>query len=292
MAMKMRRYLMESLAQLRFEPTSRRIRVCHGPSTLIDTTSALLVWEPRRIVPVYAVREDALDATLVPNAAPARELDDLRPVLGPADFSVHTCPGQSLDVHVGQHVLAATSFRPDDPDLAGYVSMDFGAFTWLEEDEEVVGHPHDPFKRIDALRSSRHVVVALNGTVLADTTRAVALLETGLPTRWYFPREDVRMELLQPSSHRTTCAYKGHASYYSVREARAAGRDIAWTYPEPLHDAEHVRDLVCFFSERTDLSVDGEHLARPVTPWSPPHEQQAQFEKAGGLSGVELGERR
>ena len=226
------------------------------------------------------------------HAAPARGLDDLPPVLGPADFSVHTCPGQSLDVHVGQHVLAATSFRPDDPDLAGYVSLDFGAFTWLEEDEEVVGHPHDPFKRIDALRSSRHVVVALNGTVLADTTRAVALLETGLPTRWYFPREDVRMELLESSSHRTTCAYKGHASYYSVMDARASGRDIAWTYPEPLHDAEHVRDLVCFFSERTDLSVDGAHVVRPVTPWSPPHEQMAQFEKAAGLSGVEFGERR
>jgi uncharacterized protein (DUF427 family) len=292
MAMKMRRYLMESLAHLRFEPTSRRIRVCHGPRTLIDTTSALLVWEPRRIVPVYAVQEDALDATLVPNAAPAHALDDLPPVLGPADFSLHTCPGQSLDVHVGQHVLAATSFRPDDPDLAGYVSLDFGAFTWLEEDEVVLGHPHDPFKRIDTLRSSRHVVVALNGTVLADTTRAVALLETGLPTRWYIPREDVRMELLEPSSHRTTCAYKGHASYYSVMDARAAGRDIAWTYPEPLYDAEHVRDLVCFFSERTDLSVDGEHLVRPVTPWSPPHEQQAQFVRAGGLSGVEFGERR
>jgi uncharacterized protein (DUF427 family) len=289
MALKMRRYLMGSLAHLRFERTSRRIRVCHGPSTLIDTTSAVLVWEPRRIVPVYAVPEDALDATLVPNAPPAHELDDLPPVLGPVNFSLHTCPGQSLDVHVGQHVLAATAFRPDDTDLAGYVSLDFGAFTWLEEDEEAVGHPHDPFKRIDTLRSSRHVVVALNGTVLADTTRAVALLETGLPARWYIPREDVSMELLDPSSHQTTCAYKGHASYYSVEGARAAGRDIAWTYPEPLHDAERVRDLVCFFSERTDLSVDGVHLDRPVTPWSPPHQQQALFANADGLSEVDFG---
>jgi len=56
-----------------------------------------------------------------------------------------------------------------------------------------------------------------------------------------------------------------------------------------LHDAEHVRDLVCFFSERTDLSLDGEHLVRPVTPWSPPHEQEAQFVRAEGLLEVELG---
>jgi uncharacterized protein (DUF427 family) len=186
-------------------------------------------------------------------------------------------------------VLAAAAFRPDDPDLAGYVSLDFGAFTWLEEDEEGVGHPHDPFKRIDTLGSSRQVVVALDGTVLADTSRAVALHETGLPARWYIPRDDVRMELLEPSSHRTTCAYKGHASYYSVEGAGTAGRDIAWTYPEPLHDAERVRDLVCFFSERTDLRVDGVPVDRPVTPWSPPDQQAALFEGAEEVSEVDFG---
>ena len=289
MALKLRSYLMRSLAQLRFEQTSRRIRVRRGSSTLIDTTSAVLVWEPRRIVPVYAVLEGALDATLVPNAAPAHTVEDLPPVLGPEDFSLHTCPGQSLDVHIGHDVLAGAAFRLEDPDLAGYVSLDFGAFTWMEEDQEAIGHPHDPFKRIDTLRSSRHVVVALDGTVLADTTRAVALLETHLPTRWYIPREDVHMRLLEPSGHRTTCAYKGHASYYSVVGAHAPGRDIAWTYPEPLHDAEPVRDQVCFFSERTDLIVDGVRMDRPVTPWSPPDEQRALFSSTDGLSGVEFG---
>jgi uncharacterized protein (DUF427 family) len=289
MALKMRRYLMGSLAQLRFEQTPRRIRVRHGADTLIDTTSAILVWEPRRMVPVYAVPEGGLDATLVPNKEAARALDDLPPVLGPENFSQHTCPGQSFDVQIGQHVLAATAFRPDDPDLAGYVSLDFDAFTWLEEDEEAVGHPHDPFKRIDTLGSSRQVVVALDGTTLADTTRAVALLETGLPTRWYIPRDDVRMALLEPSSHRTTCAYKGRASYYSVEGTGTAGRDIAWTYPEPLHDAERVRDLVCFFSERTDLSVDGAPVGRPVTPWSAPGEQASLFKNAEQVSEVDFG---
>ena len=125
--------------------------------------------------------------------------------------------------------------------------------------------------------------------VLADTTRAVALLETHLPIRWYIPQDDVRMNLLEPSSHHTTCAYKGHASYYSVIGIGNAGRDIAWTYPQPLHDAEPVRNMVCFFSERTDLSVAGVHLERPVTPWSPPHEQRAAFEGAGGLSRLEFG---
>ena len=289
MVLKMRGYLMGSVADLRFDTTPKRIRVRHASRTLVDTTSAVLVWEPRRLVPVYAVPESGLDATLVSHAVPTPPIDDLPPVLGPENFSLHTCPGQSLDVHVGEQVLAAAAFRPDDPDLAGYVSLDFGAFTWLEEDEETVGHPHDPFKRIDTLRSSRHVVVALDGTVLADTTRAVALLETHLPIRWYIPRDDVRMDLLEPSSHHTTRAYKGHASYYSVIGIGNAGRDIAWTYPQPLHDAEPVGNMVCFFSERTDLSVDGVHLDRPVTPWSPPNEQRAVFEGAGGLSRMEFG---
>lgn len=284
MALKMRGYLMESVAQLRFENTSRRIRVRHGDRTLIDTTAAVLVWEPRRIVPGYAVPEDELDAQLVPNEAPAQTADGLPPVLGPANFALHTTAGQSLDVQVGEDLLPSAAFRHEEPDLAGYVSLEFDAFTWLEEDEEAIGHPHDPFKRIDTLKSSRHVVVALDGTVLADTTRAVALHETHLPVRWYIPQDDVRMELLEPSSHRTTCAYKGVASYFSVVGAGDAGRDIAWTYPEPLLEAEPVRDLVCFFSERIELSVDEVLLERPVTPWSKPEEQQARLGNGQGLS--------
>ena len=289
MALAMRSYLMGAVAQLRFDRTSRRIRVRHGSTTLVDTTSAVLIWEPRRLVPVYAVPERGLDARLAASVESVQPIGDLPPLLGPENYSLHTCPGSSLDVHVGEAVLARAAFRPDDPDLAGYVSLDFGAFTWLEEDEEVVGHPHDPFKRIDTLRSSRHLVVAFDGAVLADTTRAVALVETYLPTRWYIPRDDVRMALLGPSRHRTTCAYKGHAAYYSVLGAGEAGRDIAWMYPAPLHDAERVRDLVCFFSERTDLSVDGVHVERPVTPWSSPEEQRALFDSADELSTAEFG---
>jgi uncharacterized protein (DUF427 family) len=270
----MREYLQEGLPHLRFERMSRRIRLrhdSHGSGPLIDTTSAALVWEPMRVVPVYAVPEKDLDVTLTPSGVPGEV-----PGEGPGEvrrdwpkdfrlpgFARHTCPGQSLDVHVGETVLAAAAFRFEDPDLAGYVSLDFGHFTWLEEDEETIGHPHDPFKHIDILRSSRHVVAALAGTVLADTTRATSLLETGLPTRWYIPQDDIRRDLLEPSSLQTICAYKGRASYYSVVGAGEAGRDIAWTYREPLPEAERIGDLVCFWSERLEVSVDGKPLEDP-----------------------------
>jgi uncharacterized protein (DUF427 family) len=90
------------------------------------------------------------------------------------------------------------------------------------------------------------------------------LFETLLPVRFYLPREDVAVRL-EPSDTATYCAYKGRASYYSVPDGP---RDVAWTYHEPLHDAEPVRDLICFFDERLDVIVDGKRRGRPVTPWS------------------------
>jgi uncharacterized protein (DUF427 family) len=136
-----------------------------------------------------------------------------------------------------------------------HVLLPFGDFDWLEEDEPVIGHPHDPFARIDVLHSTREVRVELDGVELARSRRPVALFETGLPTRWYLPTHDVRTELLAPSDTRTTCAYKGHASYLSAPGEN--GRDIAWCYRSPLREAEPVCDLLCFWAERTVTTVDG-----------------------------------
>ena len=137
------------------------------------------------------------------------------------------------------------------------------------EDEPRIAHPHDPFKRISVHASSRHVQVSLDGNVLGDSVRALMLLETHLPPRWYLPPDDVRLELLEPSEHHTTCAYKGVASYLSLP---GVADNIGWRYPEPLDDALRVKDYVCFWSERTDLRVDGELQPRPITPFSTPTE--------------------
>ena len=139
--------------------------------------------------------------------------------------------------------------------VEGYVLLPFGDFDWLEEDEPVIGHPHDPFARIDILHSTREVRVELGGVELAHSRRPVALFETGLPTRWYLPAHDVRTDLLTASDTRTTCAYKGHASYLSA--PGDDGRDVAWCYRSPLREAEPVRDLICFWAERTVTTVDG-----------------------------------
>lgn len=270
MAVRMEQSLTGSGDELRFHPTAKRIRVSLGDRLICDTTSAVLVWEPHRIVPTYAVPAADLVAELEP--AQSRPLPDPMPrYLGPYNFAAHSCPGRAFSVRVNGEFAEAAAFVPDDIDLADHVVLDFGTttpFTWMEEDEPVIGHPHDPFKRIDVLRSDRRVVVSHEGVVLADSRRAMALFETSLPTRWYLPRDDVRLDLLTQSETHTVCAYKGTASYLSLASGAAA--DIAWFYPDPLHDAEGVRDLVCFFAERTDLTVDGVDLPRPETPWSRP----------------------
>jgi uncharacterized protein (DUF427 family) len=112
------------------------------------------------------------------------------------------------------------------------------------------------------------VRVSVDGEVLAESTRAVALFESGLPPRFYLPTEDVRMDLLEPSEKKTRCAYKGVASYWHVRTGDTVHEDLAWTYEEPDDDGRAIHGLICFFNERVDLEVDGQAQERPTTQWS------------------------
>ena len=204
--------------------------------------------------------------------------DRLPPVLGPVNFAGTTPPADSFDVVVGDRTLPAAAFAPDDPDLGGRVVVEWAPFDWVEEAHPVVGHPHDPFKRIDLLPSDRHVVVRLGGVTLADTRSAIALHETHIPVRWYLPHDDVVTDLLVGSPSTTTCAYKGHAIYVSIGPGAiegvgSEGEDIAWTYTHPLAEVAAIKGMVCFYSERTDLELDGVAVPRPVTPWSSPRDQ-------------------
>jgi uncharacterized protein (DUF427 family) len=280
MSTEVRELLASGIGQLRYEPTAKRVRATLGGGVAVDSTRAVLVWEPRRIVPSYAVPESDISGELVPSSAPGsdgeleagRPLPDVfaRPVLDPSvPFSAHTTGGQAVDVRANGETSPGAGLRLTDPDLAGYVLLDFPAFDgWTEEDEPIVGHPRDPFHRVDVLASSRHVRLELDGQVLAESSRPKLLFETLLPVRYYLPRKDVSAELV-PSDTHTYCAYKGKASYWSVRVGDQLVPDLAWTYPEPLNDASRVRNLVAFFNERVDVVLDGQRSERPITPWSP-----------------------
>lgn len=234
------------------------------------------MWEPKRVVPSYAVPVDDVLAELIeaPERDPATELAVVSMLGGPrvldprTPFSVHTTGGASLDLRTPTGTLTDAAFRLDEPPLEGVTVLDFASFDrWLEEDEPMIGHPHDPFHRIDVRTCSRHVEVRLGDEPLATSDRAHHLCEAMLPERFYFPPGDVRLDLMSPSKTRTVCAYKGHAAYLTV-DGSPDGVDIAWTYEDPLHDALAVKGEIAFFSERVDLVVGGVERQRPATPWS------------------------
>lgn len=113
-----------------------------------------------------------------------------------------------------------------------------------------------------------HVEVSLGGEKIAESDRPVLLEETGLPTRYYLPREDVRTELLRATSQETTCPFKGQASYWSVEVGGQVHDNLVWSYDSPIPEAEGVTGLMCFYNEKVDLTVGGEREARPETPFS------------------------
>jgi uncharacterized protein (DUF427 family) len=171
-----------------------------------------------------------------------------------------------------------------ETEVDGYVHVPWeAADRWLEEDEEIIVHPHDPYHRIEVLRSSRLVRVLVNGELLAETSRPRILFETGLPPRYYLPRNDVRMESLEPVDIRTGCAYKGWATYWDAVTSKGRVPAVAWSYPEPLREGELVQDLLCFFQERSEIAVevDGAVAETPPTPWSGTGWLEAEWVRRG-----------
>ena len=104
--------------------------------------------------------------------------------------------------------------------------------------------------RVELERSSQRVVVRDGEQVLADSTRPLALHEGRLPTRFYLPPEDVRLDLLEPSATLTRCPWKGRAHHYA-----RGGRDVAWTYREPEPGVAAIKGLIAFYGERVAVDV-------------------------------------
>jgi uncharacterized protein (DUF427 family) len=96
------------------------------------------------------------------------------------------------------------------------------------------------------------VRVALSGAVLADSRRALRVLETASPPTYYVPPADVRGDLLAPASGSTLCEWKGLARYWSVRVGDREIARAAWSYPEPFEGFEGLRDHLAFFPGRVD----------------------------------------
>lgn len=247
--------LAAALPDLRYEPTTKRVTARLGGEIVASTDGAVLVWEPRRVVPVYAVPRADVVADLLPAAGddPAAP-PGAGPVYPNVPFAVHTTPGTAYDVRTASGTVARGGFVPDDADLAGHVVLDDSAFDWAEEADAVDGHPRDPFHRVDVRRSDREVTVRVGGTVVARSVRALALFETNIPTRWYLPREDVLVDLA-PTATASTCPYKGHASYWSATVDGEVVDDLAWSYEAPYPDAVAIAGAVAFYPDKAQVEV-------------------------------------
>jgi uncharacterized protein (DUF427 family) len=245
---------------LLFEESPRRVRAFLGGTAVADSTRMMLLHEHGSF-PIYYF--------------PAGDVcGDLLEASGHTVADTHKGPATFWHIRVGARRVenAAWAFREPPagtPDLSRHIALAWDAIdTWFEEDEQVYRHARDPYHRVDVLASSRHVRVVIDGVEVADTTRPRLLFETGLPTRYYIPKLDVRMGLLTSTARRTVCPYKGTASYWSARVGETVYENVAWSYTHPIVECSKIENLLAFFDERVDVEVDGERQERPRTQWS------------------------
>jgi uncharacterized protein (DUF427 family) len=239
------------------EPSPRWVRVRFGGEIIADSKHVLLLrhYGPGRLPTYYFPREDVRMDVL-------KAVENKDPSIRSWNVEVN---GRIADNAAWSYVNPSTEMRA----LKDYVSFEWNAMdAWMEEEEEVFVHARDPYKRVDVLKSSRHVRVIVDGQQLAETHEPRLLFETGLPVRYYIPRKDVRVDLLEPTDHSSRCPYKGVACYWSVRSGGRTVENIVWSYPDPIAEIPGIKDLMCFFNERADIYVDGDLQRCPVTPWS------------------------
>ncbi len=240
-----------------FEPTDRHIKVQFNGQIVADSKRAMLLKESRYELHYYFPEADV-------------RMDLL-------EKSDHTessgYKGESTFWHVqaGDRTAdnAAWTFpneKDNRPDLRGYIAFKWHEMDhWYEEAEEVFGHPRDPYHRVDTIPSNRHIRVEVDGVTIAESARPVLLFETGLPTRYYIPPEDVDVQYLKSSSTHTRCPYKGLASYWSLQVDGDEKKDLVWGYLDPIPEIPRIKGLMAFYNEKLDIYVDGALEEKPRT---------------------------
>jgi len=121
--------------------------------------------------------------------------------------------------------------------------------------ESVWDYPRPP--RLDP--SSKHIQAVFNGVVVADSRRAMRVLETSHPPVYYIPPEDARLASFAPGGRSSHCEFKGKARYYTLTVGERVEADVAWYYPDPSRGFERIKDYIALYPGRMDACyVDGE----------------------------------
>lgn len=240
-------------------PVPRRIRATLAGQTVLDTMSALYVWEWSHYPQYYIPLADIDPAVLVDEQHEQK-------------LSRGTARRYSLQVGDVTRPAALRVYGDDAvvEGLAGRARFEWDSLdARFEEDEQVFVHPRNPYTRVDALRSTRTVRVESKGAVFAESSSPVLVFETGLPTRYYVNRTDVDFTHLVPSDTVTACPYKGTTTgYWSARIGDRVHPDIAWSYDFPARELLPIAGLIGFYNEKLDIFLDGTQLERPRTHFS------------------------
>lgn len=226
---------------LYFGDFPRRVRARFNGHTVFDTRRGRLLHEST-LLPVLYVPDEDVDTDVLT----ASDHETYCPFKGHARY---------WSLGVGERSFQNAAWAYPDPNpkvkwLRGHTAFFWEAMdSWYDEAERVERHLRDPFHRVDVRDVSGTVRVVADAEVLAQTTRAKVLSETGLPNRYYVPREDVRV-VLEAGTRSTVCPYKGTSSYWSV----GGRRDAAWSYERPLDDAARVAGHLSF--DHADVAVE------------------------------------
>lgn len=239
-------------------PSPKRLSVKVGDIVLADTVEGWVMQESDHLPVYYFPMKDVHEEFLMASATRTES-----PFKGTAThYSVNT--GVTLVEDAGWRYLDPVKGCPP---IAGHMAFYWNKMNhWYEEDEEVFVHARDPFRRVDCLPSSRHVEVFVDGERVADSRRGTFLFETGMPTRYYLPIADTRLDLLSPSRYISRCPYKGIASYFHLTVKGQRRDNMVWYYPDPVHEAKRIQGLVSFYNEFVDrILVDGVEQPKPMT---------------------------
>ena len=114
------------------------------------------------------------------------------------------------------------------------------------------GYSKHPEHRVHVAPAGVRVRVTFNGEVIADTRDAIKLEESGYTTVYYVPRQDVKMQYLARTEHRTYCPFKGHASYFTLSLRQRKAQNAAWSYEQPYDELSVIREWLAFYPNKVD----------------------------------------
>lgn len=114
------------------------------------------------------------------------------------------------------------------------------------------GYRRHPNHRVTTQPAAGRVRVTFDGEVVADTRSAIRLDEGDYPAVYYVPRNDVKMESLTRTTHRTHCPFKGDASYFTLESRRRTAENAVWSYETPYDEVAVIKEYLAFYPEKVD----------------------------------------